>query len=41
MSANPSYVDEQATMRRLLSAKTIAVVGLSLRPTRSIHDVAR
>ncbi|MET2523732.1 CoA-binding protein [Ralstonia pseudosolanacearum] len=41
MSANPSYVDEQTLMRRLLSGKTIAVVGLSPRPTRPSYDVAR
>ncbi|MEW1780792.1 CoA-binding protein [Arthrobacter sp. NPDC080086] len=41
MSANPSYLDEQATMRRLLSGKTIAVVGLSPRSTRPSYDVAR
>ncbi|CAJ0682631.1 putative protein YccU [Ralstonia mannitolilytica] len=41
MSTQPSYADEQATIRRLLSGKTIAVVGLSPRPTRPSYDVAR
>jgi len=41
MSTNPPYADEQATMRQLLSGKTIAVVGLSPRSTRPSYDVAR
>lgn len=41
MSTQPSYADEQAAIRRLLSGKTIAVVGLSPRPTRPSYDVAR